>query len=73
MWKARVAFDPIRKGDPTTDEEIAAWLKELEPQGVIPEKVDDYTKPRVEQVREAVADFRAGNVKYEVLTAEDFR
>ena len=54
-------------------EEIAAWLKELEPQAVIPEKVDGYTKPRVEQVREAVADFRAGNVKYEVLTAEDFR
>jgi len=72
-WKARVAFDPIRKEDPTTDEEIAGWLKELEPQGVIPDKVDGYTKPRVEQVREAVADFRAGNVQYEVLTVEDFR
>ncbi|MBW1789328.1 MAG: hypothetical protein JRK53_22380 [Deltaproteobacteria bacterium] len=73
VWKARVAFDPIRKEDPNTDEEIAAWLKELEPQAVIPGKVSDYTKPRVEQVREAVADFRAGNVKSEVLKTEDYR
>jgi hypothetical protein len=73
VWKARVAFDPIRRGDPNTGQEIAGWLKELEPQAVIPERVADYTKPRVDQVRAAVADFRAGNVKYEIMTPEDHR
>lgn len=73
VWKARVAFDPIRKGDPDTDAEIAGWMKKLAPQGVIPEKREAYTSPRVEQIRKAVDNFRAGKVKYETMTAEDYR
>jgi hypothetical protein len=73
IWKARVAFDPIRRDDPQTNEEIAQWLTKLKPIGVIDAKVDSYTAPRVEQVRQAVADFRSGTVQSERLDAVDFR
>jgi len=73
VWKARIAFDPICRDDPTSDEEIASWMKNLLPIGVIPEKVDAYVTPRLEQVRNAVEEYRQGNVKYEVLSPEDFR
>jgi hypothetical protein len=73
IWKARVAYDPIRRGDPQTNEEIVQWLTELKPIGVIDAKVDEYTAPRVEQVRQAVADFRAGAVQSERLDAVDYR
>lgn len=73
IWKARVAYDPIRQGDPETDADIANWLSGLKPIGVIDEKVDAYTEPRLEQVRQAVADFRSGTVESERLDAIDFR
>jgi hypothetical protein len=73
FWKARVAFDPVRKDDPETDDEIAGWLEKLTPTTVIPEKREAYTTPRVEQVREAVAAFKAGEVQYEELAADDYR
>jgi hypothetical protein len=73
IWKARVAYDPIRRGDPQTDSEIAQWLSELKPIGVIDAKVDAYTSPRLEQVRQAVADFRSGKVQCERLDAVDYR
>lgn len=73
IWKARVAYDPIRRDDPQTDAEIAAWLSELKPIGVIASKVDAYTAPRVEQVREAVAAFQSGQVESERLAASDYR
>ena len=73
VWKARVAYDPIRRDDPQTDEEIARWLTELKPIGVIEAKVEAYTAPRLDQVRQAVADFRAGAVQSERLEAGDHR
>ena len=73
VWKARVAYDPIRRDDPQTNQEIAGWLSELKPIGVIEAKVDAYTAPRLDQVRQAVADFRAGAVQSERLEATDYR
>ncbi len=73
VWKARVAFDPVRRGDPQTDEDLTQWLADLRPIGVIDEKVAAYTAPRLEQVRQAVADFRAGKVVSERLEAIDYR
>jgi len=35
-----VVCDPIRRDDPQTDDEIARWLTELKPIGVIETKVD---------------------------------
>ena len=73
VWKARVAFDPITKDDGTTQAQIDQWLAELKPTGVIPEKFDDYVKPRISHVKRAVDDFESGNAKYEVLKADDNR
>ena len=73
VWKARVAYDPICQGDPQTDEEIARWLSEMKPIGVIEDKVEAYSAPRRAQVRQAVADFRAGNVSSERMAAADYR
>ena len=73
IWRARVAYDPIRRDDPQTNEEIAQWLTKLKPIGVIDAKVDAYTAPRVEQVRQAVADFQAGAVQSEPMEAVDYR
>jgi hypothetical protein len=73
IWKARVAYDPIRKDDPQTDAEIADWLSSLKPIGVISNKVEAYTAPRLEQVRQAVSDFRNGGVESAALEAGDYR
>lgn len=73
VWKARVAYDPILRDDPQSDAEIAQWLSDLKPIGVIPEKVEAYSAPRREQVRQAVADFRQDAVASERLEASDFR
>jgi hypothetical protein len=73
VWKARVAFDPILRDDPQTDAEIAKWLTDLKPITVIPGKVEGYSSPRREQVRQAVADFRSGAVESERLEASDYR
>lgn len=73
IWKARVAYDPILRGDPQTDAEIAGWLSGLKPIGVIAEKVEAYSAPRRDQVRQAVENFRAGKAASERMEAADFR
>ena len=73
IWKARVAYDPILRGDPQTDAEIGQWLSGLKPIGVIPDKVEAYSAPRREQVRQAVVDFRNGAAQSERLEASDYR
>ena len=73
IWKARVAYDPILKDDPQTDAEIRQWLSGLKPIGVIPDKVEAYSAPRREQVRQAVTDFHNGAVQSERLAAGDYR
>jgi hypothetical protein len=73
VWRARVAYDPILKDDPQTDAEIRQWLTDLKPIGVIPDKVEAYSAPRREQVRQAVTDFRNGAVQSERLAAGDYR
>lgn len=73
VWKARVAFDPVRRADPTGDDEIERWLEELKPTEVVPEKREAYAAPRLVQVGEAVQAFRSGQVTFEVLEVDDFR
>ena len=73
VWRARVAFDPVTKGDGTTQAQIDKWLSKLKPTAVISEKFDDYATPRIAQVRTAVSDFKSGNVNYEVLEGDDHR
>jgi hypothetical protein len=73
IWKARVALDPVVKGDGTTQADIDKWLAELTPTKVIPEKFDGYVAPRLEQVKEAAAEVDNGDVKFEVLSREDGR
>jgi hypothetical protein len=73
IWKARVAYDPIRRDDPQTDKEIAQWLSGLKSIGVIDAKREAYIAPRIEQVRHAVADFKAGAVQSEQMDAVDYR
>lgn len=73
IWKARVAYDPILREDPQSNDDIAQWLTDLKAIEVIPRKVDAYRAPRLEQVRQAVADFRNGAVESERLEASDYR
>lgn len=73
IWKARVAYDPILRGDPQTDAEIGQWLSDLKPIGAIAEKVEAYSAPRRDQVRQAVENFRAGKAAGERMEAADFR
>jgi len=71
IWKARVALAPVIIPGNHTEAELAAWQQKLKPTQVIPEKFDAYKAPRVDQVRTAVAEFRAGKVKYGELSKED--
>lgn len=73
VWKARVALDPVVKGDGTTDAEIEKWAKDLTPMSVLPEKYEEYAAPRVLEVKAAVEEFENGNVKYGILRKEDGR
>lgn len=73
FWKARCALDPVKKEDSTTQQQIDKWLRELTPIEIIPGKAEAYAQPRVQQVREAVNEFKAGKVKFEVLEAGDGR
>jgi len=70
VWKARVALSPLAFPGKHTEAELEAWQQKLKPMQVIPEKFDEYTQPRVEQVRKAVADYEAGKVKFAELNKE---
>lgn len=72
IWKARVALDPVNKGDEDAAK-VDGWLKDLTPTAVIPEQFDAYVSPRVEQVRAAAAKIDDGKTKFEVLRKTDGR
>ena len=72
IWKARVALDPVRPGDPDAAK-IDQWLQELTPTAVIPEQFDAYVSPRVEQVKTALGEVDNGTTKFETLSKTDGR
>ena len=73
VWKARIGLDPVNKNDDISQKQIDSWLNGLTPTAVIPEKVDSYAKPRIPHVKEAIEQFKAGDVKYNELKAADGR
>jgi hypothetical protein len=73
VWKARIAFNPVTKGDSTTQADIENWKRNLKPTAVMPDMIAEYEGQRLAQVRQAVEDFKAGNVKYVELKADDNR
>ena len=73
VWKARVGLDPVNKNDNISQAQIDNWLNGLRPTTVIPAKVDAYAKPRIPQIKTAIEKFKAGEVKYHELKAEDYR
>lgn len=72
IWKARVALDPVGAGA-SEQIDVDKWMKDLTPMVVIQEKYDDYVRPRVAQVQEAVKEFDQGNVKFGTLNKTDGR
>jgi len=73
VWKARVALDPVNKNDNISQKQIDNWLNGLTSTAVIPEKADSYAKPRLSHMKAAIEKFKAGDVKYIELKAEDNR
>ena len=73
VWKARVALDPVNTGENISQSRIDEWLKNLDPTTVIPEKIDSYVNPRLDQVKIAIEELESGKVKYMVLEADEGR
>jgi hypothetical protein len=69
-WKARVNLAPVTKAE-YNETKINKWLKQLTPIGVIPETVDAYVNPRLDQVREATKNFKSGKATATILKPED--
>ncbi len=67
VWKARVGLAPIDVNEPGYRAKAEDWLKNLKPITAKPELVDGYVKPRLPQVKEALADYNADKVKYAVM------
>lgn len=72
-WKARVVLDPANKNDNISQAQIDNWLNGLTPITVIPAKVDSYAQPRIPHIKAAIDKFKAGEVKFFELKAEDNR
>lgn len=73
VWKARVAMDPVNKGDNVSEEKINKWMTRLHPTAVDPAKRDAYVDPRLEHVRKAMENIQQGKAKCNTLSADDYR
>jgi len=74
VWKARVALDPIGKGDAKiSDEQIDKWLQKLDPIAPDPAKADSFVRPRLSQIQIALNDYKEKKVSYFTLEKEDYR
>ena len=73
IWKGRVALDPVRAHDPTTDAQINDWLYSLRPTAFVERSRQRYVQPRIPLVRAAIEEYNSGNVLFLILKAEDFR
>jgi len=70
LWKARVALDPVKKGD-KDNKQVENWLAKVKPTAVISEKVFAYQEPRLVNIKKAIHDYNAGNVKFQIIEIED--
>jgi hypothetical protein len=74
FWKARVAFDPVRKGDTNvTDDQIKNWMTTLTPMGVDPAKKDAYVSSHINDVKGIIVQHNSGKTQFETMTTEDWR
>jgi hypothetical protein len=74
VWKARVAFDPVRKGDANvTDDQIRNWLATFSPLGVDPAQRDNYVASNINDVKTIIIRHNEGKTKYEIMTKDDWR
>ncbi len=72
IWKARIAFDPIKSGD-EPQLQVDGWMNTLKPTSVDESKRDEYIRPRVNEVRNQVGEFKSGKGSCEMLDAADGR
>ena len=72
IWKARIAFDPIRSED-QPQSQVDEWMNRLAPMSVDESKRNDYVQPRIEQVRKRVREFESGNGICEIMCPSDGR
>lgn len=72
IWKARIAFDPIKTGD-EPQSQVDEWMKTLKPTSIDESKKDDYVRPRINEVRNQVGEFKAGKGTCEMLELSDGR
>jgi hypothetical protein len=72
VWKARIAFDPIKSGD-EPQAQVEEWMNELTPTLVDESKRGDYVRPRVDQVRNQVYEFKSGKGICEIMDSSDGR
>ncbi len=71
VWKARVALSPVTKTTETDQATIDNWLRGT-PSEIIPEQLASYESQRQAQVRDAMANYQAGEVKFEILEIDDY-
>ena len=72
IWKARIAFDPIKTGD-EPQSQVEEWMNTLKPTSVDESKKDDYVRPRTNEVRNQVGEFKIGKGTCEMLDLSDGR
>jgi hypothetical protein len=72
FWKARIAFDPIKKGD-EPQSQVDEWMNNLKPTSIDESKKDEYVRPRINEVRNQVGEFKSGKGTCEVLDFSDGR
>jgi hypothetical protein len=73
VWKARVAMDPVNKGDNVSEKKINKWLIGLKATAIDPAKSEAYINPRIEHVRKALENVQQGKAKCNTLSKEDYR
>lgn len=71
-WRARVALDAANASDEKYHAQAKKWLEDLTPTAIKPEAKDAYVKPRLNEIRKAIADFKSGNAKYSTLNIGDY-
>jgi hypothetical protein len=66
-----VHFDPVKKENKELIDAIPDYLKDSQPISMPPEKSEEYSKSRIEDVRNDIKAFKANEQDYSTLDAED--
>lgn len=72
LWKARIAFDPIKTGE-EPQSQVDEWMNKLNPTSIDESKKDEYVRPRINEVRKQVGEFKSGKGTCEMLDLSDGR